>query len=188
MEAGEVRPGRRHQGHEAADELLGVADGGDMTSRMLHRTSLLVFALCSLQTLAKDRAVGEPIDGPFVTVTLLSADEEETGLRLSWLVEPMEGSSGFADGLENGVVVKNRKRFVKRTTRSTVEAFEEGHPGVVPARPMRPTARVVEVVVKNAKKEPGSVAVLSLGAWPPNVKAEGASGAKPQFDTFRVRL
>ena len=157
---------------------------------MLRRTSLLAFALCSLTTLARDgdRAIGEPIDGPFVTVTLLSADEEKTALRLSWLVEPMEGSAGFADGLDNGVIVKDRKVYVRSTTRSTVEAFEARHPGVVPARPMRLTARVVEVVVKGAKKEPGSVAVLSLGAWAPNVKAEGASGAKPQFDTFRVRL
>lgn len=157
---------------------------------MLRRTSLLAFALCSLTTLAKDgdRVIGEPIDGPFVTVTLLSADDEKAGLRLTWLVEPMEGSAGFADGLENGVVVKNRNLFVRSTTKSKVEAFDERHPGVVPARPMRLTARVVEVVVKGAKKEPGSVAVLSLGAWAPNVKAEGASGAKPQFDTFRVRL
>lgn len=161
-----------------------------MTVRMLHRTSLLVLALCSLPSLAKDRdgAVGEPLDGPFVTVTLLGAEDDKVGLRLSWLVEPMEGSAGFADGLDNGVIVKNRKVYVRSTTRSTVEAFEERHPGVVPARPMRLTARVVEVLVKGAKKEPGSVAVLSLGAWAPNVKAEGASGAKPQFDTFRVRL
>lgn len=132
--------------------------------------------------------MGEPIDGPFVTVTLLSVGKEQQGLRLTWLVEPMEGSAGFADGLENGVVVQSRNLFAKRTTKSTVEAFEERHPGVVPARPMRLTARVVEVVVKGAKKEPGMVAILSVGAWAPNVRAEGASGAKPQFDTFRVRL
>lgn len=157
---------------------------------MLSRTSFLALALCSLTTLARDGegAISEPIDGPSVTVTLLRVDEEKTGLRLTWLVEPAESSIGFADGLENGVVVKNRNLFVRSTTKSTVEAFEERHPGTVPARPMRPTARVVEVFVKNAKKEPGSVAVLSLGAWAPNTKPEGASGAKPQFDTFRVRL
>lgn len=162
---------------------------GATTEHMLRRTSLLALALCSLTTLARDgdRAINEPID-PFVTVTLLRADEETTGLRLTWLVEPMEASAGFADGLENGVIVKNRSLFVTSTTKSKVEAYEERHPGVLPARPMRLTARVVEVFVKGAKKEPGSVAVLSLGAWAPNAKAEGASGAKPQFDTFRVRL
>lgn len=117
-----------------------------------------------------------PQRGPDVVVTLVDVrwDAKAKQSHLSFLVEPAAGSMGFEfgdGGLETEGVLVAYDKELELAVRSS-----------------RRTARVVVLLINAVKPSPGDIATLTVGAWKPGVKPEGASGAKPQFHEFRVTL